>query len=455
VIERMNPKGTPRKFGEFALNVRGLSGPMGDLTGFVLHVLKKITKEGNNMSLLVRCQGCRRFFSPENENCTKCGTTWDTKGKRKVFYVDFFWKGKRRRAKLKARNIHYASVEADGFDPQGWEEEKRKAQIEEKRLRFRDCISDYLIWSEQEGGKRGPNRRKTLESKINSFKVHLVPFLGSKYVDEVKPEDITRFKVQASPLRAPHSVNLDLRYLKSFFNWALDRDYCQKNPMAKVSFLPEPTNSGPPPKLTRDEMVRPQKALHDPTFPPSVRNLIRAWKGLGLRAWNETANLRWEWFYEEDGIIIIPAGFSKSKKPLIKVLGDEMWGFLKLLKEQRMDSPWVFPNPQTNKPYTDLRGSLRRLCKIARIERHISPKTFRHNFLSQGASEGIPDGQLAGTVGHSNITTTERYIHWFTEERRSVENRIARRLSPPDVEHFVEHGFPPTKKAASKKRLSP
>lgn len=190
-------------------------------------------------------------------------------------------------------------------------------------------------------------------------------------------------------------------------------------------------------------------------FPPTVINLIRAWKGLGLRAWSETARLQWEWFHEEDGIIVIPAGFSKNKKPLVKVLSDEMWGFFRLLKENRKDSPWIFPNPKTGKPYTNLRGSLKRLCKMAGIERHISPKTFRHNFLSQGASEGIPDGQLKDTVGHTNASTTARYIHWFTQERRTIENRIAHRLSPPDVEHSVEQHLSSIKKATTKKRLNP
>ncbi|MFX0195723.1 MAG: tyrosine-type recombinase/integrase [Candidatus Hodarchaeota archaeon] len=414
------------------------------------------------MALLIRCQQCKRFFSPDNPKCSGCEKPWDVRGSPKAFYVDFTWLGRRRRIRLKAKNLHYAKVQSAEFRPEKWWEERNQVKIEEKRIRFRDAVPDYLSWCEHEGGKRGQNRKATLRSKTTTFANYLVPFFGPKYIDEIQPEDITRFKIEATEIsgprkirRTPQSINLDLRYLKSFFNWAFDRGYCQINPVTKVSFLEETATNGPPPKLTRDEMHRIEKALHDPTFPSTVRNLIRAWKGLGLRAWNETAKLRWEWFYEEDGIFIIPPGFSKSKKPLVKVLSDEMWSLFRLLKEQRSDSPWIFANPKTGKPYCNLRGSLRRLRKIAGIERHISPKVFRHNFLSQGASDGIPEGQLAGTVGHSNITTTERYIHWFTQERRSIENRIARRLSPADVEQNVEHGFPTAKKAALKKRLSP
>jgi len=414
------------------------------------------------MALLIRCQQCKRFFSPENVECPGCEELWDVRGKRKTFYADFFWKGKRRRAKLKARNYHFARVEEETFDPTKWEEERKRAQTEEKRLRFKDAVSNYLFWCEHEGGKRGQNRKSTLESKSTTFTQYLIPFFGSNYIDEIRSEDITRFKIQALNMpglrkakRTPQSINLDLRYLKSLFAWVVDRGYCQTNPVSKVSFLEELGNDSPPPKLTQDEIRQIEKALHDPTFPPTIRNLIRAWKGLGLRAWNETAKLRWEWFYEEDGILIIPPGFSKSKKPLVKVLSDEMWSLFKLLKEQRSDSPWIFANLKTGKPYCNLRGSLRRLRKMAGIQRHISPKVFRHNFLSQGASDGIPEGQLAGTVGHSNIATTERYIHWFTQERRSIENRIARRLSPADVEQNVEQGFPTAKKAALRKRLTP
>jgi len=414
------------------------------------------------MALLVRCRQCKRFFSPENPKCPGCKRLWDARGTPKSFYADFFWKGKRRRVRLKAKNLHYAKVQETEFNPQIWDEERKRSRSEEKRLRFGDAVSDYLFWSEHEGGKRGQNRKATLQSKVTTFTQYLVPFFGSKYIDEIQPEEITHFKIQAlktpglrKAQRTPQSINLDLRYLKSFFNWAVDHGYCQINPVTKVSFLEETGNSGPPPKLTQDEMRRIESTLHDPGFPPSVRNLIRAWKGLGLRAWNETANLRWEWFYEEDGIIVIPAGFSKSKKPFVKVLSDEMWRFLKLLKAERMDSPWIFPNSETGNPYVNLRRSLKRLCKMAGIERHISPKIFRHNFLSQGASEGIPDGQLKDTVGHSNTTTTERYIHWFTEERRSIENRISRRITPVNVEHFVEHGVLPHKKSRPKKRLTP
>jgi integrase len=352
------------------------------------------------------------------------------RGKHKAFYADFFWKGKRRRAKLKARNIHYARVEEEGFDPQQWWEEREKVKIEAEIPTFSEAIPDYLRWCEYQGtGKRGPNRPSTLVSKRNNFD-HVKPHLGEKGVDQITDQDVFRFVVAQNGRREPESINLTLKYLKNFFSWCIDRGYRHENPMGKINFLEE---KGPRADLRfKDYELRLLAvALDNEKIPAHKRNIVRALLMTGLRAYTEVAQAEWSWYDPDMETITIPAGKTKGKRAIVKILSARVASLLNELMLIRIPQcPYIFPNPETKKPYTDLRKLVKAVCREAGIDRwrEVSPRWFRHNYLSWGGALGYSAERLQETVGHVNPSTTLHYTHLFNSEKRKVEDAICEKF---------------------------
>lgn len=76
-------------------------------------------------------------------------------------------------------------------------------------------------------------------------------------------------------------------------------------------------------------------------------------------------------------------------------------------------SDWLFVrhNGQPERPLTT--RSVQRIveltCKVAGIERHLSPHSFRHSFIHRLAALGVPDAILAQLVGHGTPHTISHY----------------------------------------------
>lgn len=377
--------------------------------------------------LLLRCRQCRNFFSPSNGQCPKCHSPWDVKGARKSFYHDFAFRGRRVRVKCKAISLHWAKVEHDRFNPEEWWKSRKEQKRVSQLPTFSSAIPLYLQWCEFQGcGARGPNRKSTLASKQNSFNNHLCPYLGGKRVDEISDQHIFEFIVQEKDRRQPESVNLDLKYLRTFFSWCIDRGYRIDNPMRKIKLLEE---KGPRIDLRfKDwEMALLAKGLEDTRIPSHKRNIVKALLLTGLRGYSEVARAEWNWYDPESETLTVPPGATKGKKAIRKVLSARM---AKLLNDMLLTNtpgcPYIFPNPETQKPFQDLRTIVQGVCRDSGIDRwdRVSVKWFRHNYLSWGGAIGLPAERLQETVGHANARTTLGYTHLYDREKREVEDQI-------------------------------
>ncbi len=93
-------------------------------------------------------------------------------------------------------------------------------------------------------------------------------------------------------------------------------------------------------------------------------------------------------------------------------------------KNNRLDS-YVFINPNTNNKYQDLRRSWKTLLKSNNL-----PKIRLHDIRHLVASYSInylklPIEQVSFTLGHTNITTTQRYItNKIEKSSETIENLI-------------------------------
>ena len=157
--------------------------------------------------------------------------------------------------------------------------------------------------------------------------------------------------------------------------------------------------------LTLDEQRRLLKACH-----LKLRAIV-TFALITTARMGEILTLRWDQC--DDGFVT----FLRTKNgklrriPISGVLVD-------VLGEQPRLTPWVFPNPRTQRPYTTVAASFRRALEHAKITTgDVSPHTLRHTAISRMIEYGIDDYTVMAISGHSSTRMLARYTH-PTEARK-------------------------------------
>ena len=110
-----------------------------------------------------------------------------------------------------------------------------------------------------------------------------------------------------------------------------------------------------------------------------------------------------------------------------RVVGLDSWSIaaLNAWKPLQPRSKWLFctlDGNQVSSAY--MRNLLRRLKKKCGFIKRIHPHGLRHSFASDAAMD-LPLPVLSAAIGHSHISTTERYIHQLNP--RVVVEAMAKR----------------------------
>jgi integrase len=72
----------------------------------------------------------------------------------------------------------------------------------------------------------------------------------------------------------------------------------------------------------------------------------------------------------------------------------------------------VFPSPRKpDRPLEDVRGAWARTTKAAGMPEGLRIHDLRHSFASVLANLGTPLNEIGVLLGHTQISTTQRYAH--------------------------------------------
>ncbi len=94
---------------------------------------------------------------------------------------------------------------------------------------------------------------------------------------------------------------------------------------------------------------------------------------------------------------------------------------------------WVFESTYyRGRPYNNLTKAWHRLCKRAQIS-DFSRHDLRHTFSSVLANSDVPPQVIQGLLGHSDLKTTQTYIHMLKPKLRQETEIVAKVVA----EHFV------------------
>jgi integrase len=162
------------------------------------------------------------------------------------------------------------------------------------------------------------------------------------------------------------------------------------------------------------------------------------------RRLKEVLHLKWEFVDLSAGVVYFPAQNNKARKNLSFELTDIMIERLKEYQLKAIDEQgtafitgYVFKNPNTGKPFSDLRKPWKRLLDRAGLD-YIKLHAVRHLVGSYAVNElQLPLIEVSYMLGHSDTKITQRYINVKPRIAKNVTQKIFDSLKSKD-EIYVE-----------------
>ena len=254
--------------------------------------------------------------------------------------------------------------------------------------------------------------KRSAEWELIIFRNHLLPAFGSMRLDEISKAQIGRMiqeKVAAG--YKPGTVNRILANLKTVLSKAVEWETggLDKNTAKQVKALRDPPHLDR--VLTPNEAERLIASIQK-SDSPMLKFIIPFLLFTGARK-REALDAQWKYVDLETGLWTIP--FTKSGKPRHVPLSAQAMQVLHALKNELerlglLDCPWMFPNPNTGKPYISIFypwDKCRQNAGLADVRIH----DLRHSFASALVNRGMTLYDVKEVLGHSNIATTQRYAH--------------------------------------------
>ncbi|MFH1014692.1 MAG: tyrosine-type recombinase/integrase [Nitrospirota bacterium] len=322
------------------------------------------------------------------------------------WFIDYYAYGKRKRIKIGPSKALAENV-------------LRKLRVEiaenkyldikkEQKIKFEDFADEYLELHSK------PNNRSWFKSdrhNLNNLKAHF----SGKYLHEITPLLIEKYKVERSREVSPATVNRNLACLKSMFNRAIEWDKAQENPVRKVKLFRE--NNKRLRYLEREEIV---KLLAN--CKRNLKSIVIVALNTGMRK-GEILGLKWHDVDFKRGIIYL-LNTKNSEKREIPMNEQVKTALIRTRKHAR--SPYIFCKPD-GKPYGDIKKSFFTAMKKSDII-NFRFHDLRHTFASQLVMSGIDLNTVRELLGHKSLEMTLRYSHLSPDHKKRAVDILARRL---------------------------
>ena len=247
----------------------------------------------------------------------------------------------------------------------------------------------------------------------------LIRFLSdnniNKKISEINSNVIREFVYQQTKLIKPSSQSRLISSLKNFFDYLIIEKIIFINPIDSIQYpkiatkIPETLSTQEIDKLI--DYLRKSKKN-------SLRNctILEVLYSCGLRV-SELTNLNISDIFFDDFLIkILGKGRKERFVPMSKIVKDMIKDYL---NSERF-------NTITKKGFEDIlflnnrgekltRVMIYTILNIAKkgtgIKKKVSPHILRHSFATHLIENGADISSIQHMLGHTNITTTERYLH--------------------------------------------
>jgi len=318
----------------------------------------------------------------------KRGTTW---------YIDYYAGYKRRRERIGPSKRQAETVLKKRIVQVA---ENRFLEVEKyEKIKF-EKMTDLYLENYSKPNKKSSRRDVT---SINNLK----PFFEGKYLHEVTPLDMEKYKRRRQGQVSNATVNREVACLKHIFTKAIEWGIVKKNPGRKVKLLQERNTRLR--YLDEKEIGR----VYD-TCAAHLRPIVIIALNTGMRK-EEILSLRWKDVdFRSRTISILDTKNGESREiPMNDIVNQTLVSTKRIL-----DSPWVFCK-RNGKRY----GNVRKAFEGARKRAGIVDFRFhdlRHTFASHLVMAGVDLRTVQELLGHKSFEMTLRYAHLSPEHKKAA-----------------------------------
>jgi integrase len=318
----------------------------------------------------------------------------------------------------------------------GWTTKRARAKAEKLKERIRDghdplaeieadrdapTVADLAArFAEQHLDKLRPSTRRNYRAMLDD---EILPALRHLKVEDVTRPDIDGLHYKITR-RAPYVANRVLQLCTRLFNLAIQWGWCERNPCAGVEHNREEKRHR---YLSAQELERLTAALaahHDQQAADVIRLLLLT----GARK-GEVLSMRWADLDLTAGTWTKAASTTKQKAfhhvplsaPARQLLARRLAG-------AEPDAMFVFPAPPVARPSRSghragLENDWDSICNATGIA-GARVHDLRHTYASQLVNLGIPLEVIGKLLGHSQISTTQRYAHLRVDVLAQATERV-------------------------------
>jgi len=318
------------------------------------------------------------------------------------WYIDYYVKGRRKRKKIGPSKKLALQVLKD---VQVKIVKKEYLGIyEDNKIAFGKYSKQYLEYSKA-------NKAKLSHKRDTVSTAHLTSYFKDKYIYEITPQMIEKYKIARLEKVGPAAVNRELACLKHMYTKAIEWGYVKENPAKSIKLLKEPPGRlryiGP------EEVDNLLGACSD-----HLRPIVLTALNTGMRK-GEILSLRWaDVDLKNKKITVIN---SKNNESRIIPINQTLLHELKALS-RKGKGEYLFSD-NNDRPYGDIKKGF-----IAAVNRAgISNFRFhdlRHTFGSHLVMQGVGLRTIQQILGHKEIKMTMRYAHLSPEYVQNAVEKL-------------------------------
>ncbi|MFN8179085.1 MAG: tyrosine-type recombinase/integrase [bacterium] len=264
------------------------------------------------------------------------------------------------------------------------------------------------------------NRQKpsTIASKRGTLKTHLIPMFGTKRLDEIGNEDVQHLKRRLEKL-APSSANNTLSVLSKLLKVAVEWGVIEKMPCT-IKLLHRPHVEMRFHDFAEYErLVEAARRIDSRALAVILLGGeagLRSGEMLGLE-WHDVDQQRRELNVRRSvwkGHVTEPKSGRPRRIPMTERLAEA------LASHRHLRSPRVICR-RTGRAMCqqELQRVVIAVERLANVE-HLGVHALRHTFCSHLSMRGAPAGAIQALAGHSELITTQRYMHLSPAAKESA-----------------------------------
>jgi len=288
----------------------------------------------------------------------------------------------------------------------------------------------FLTFSRQHGVKGRPERKEFNEfaetylndyAKVNkrswkadrSYLKSLKSFFGGTYLDDISTLHVERYKAARLGQGVKKAtVNRGLAILRRMLNLAKEWGFLEGD-RGRIRLFPE-NDSLKERILSQEE----EKALLRECC-GHLKPIVKTALETGMRR-GEILNLRWSQVDLKNRTIKVER--TKSGRTRYVAINSSLAKELASLK--KTGSVYVFANPETGRPYADVKRAFKGACRRAGI-RGLRFHDLRHTFATRLVERGVDLITVKELLGHSTVKITERYTHSDRDRKREAVESLS------------------------------